>query len=143
MYTLYNNTISGFDTNIYSYWSTILAKNNICQNSQTYCYESNNGTVHVDSTNNLSERADAPGDDPVNSATVLFLDEVNYNFHLTGNDSSALGGGVNLSSDSYLQVSSDIDGEDRSNWCIGADEFLNTLYKFKGNSLIKGHINFK
>jgi len=54
----------------------------------------------------------------------LFADYANDNFHLAPTDPGAKGYGTNLSADTNLSFSTDIDGQTRSgSWDIGADQF--------------------
>ncbi|MDQ1284565.1 MAG: hypothetical protein QG620_913, partial [Patescibacteria group bacterium] len=144
--TSYNNTVSGFT---YNYWAyslipqSFLAKNSISQNSGTMgFYEYDNTIYHDSSTNNLSDRADAPGSNPINSATVSFVDAANFDFHLYPNDTSAIGAGTDLSEDSNLSFDTDIDGNVRTRWDIGADEKAGEN-KIKGGTRLKGGVRLK
>ena len=62
------------------------------------------------------------------SQTFSFVDADNRDFHLQSTDTGAKGYGTNLSSDSDLPFSDDIDGQDRggsgATWDIGADEYV-------------------
>ncbi|MCG2690894.1 hypothetical protein L6249_02390 [Candidatus Parcubacteria bacterium] len=143
-YYIYNNTIINCYNGIYIESGTSVAKNNISYgNSDNY-----NGTFTA-STNNLSgpTQTDAPGTNPVNAAKVIFIDEANDDFHLAPNDYSAINAGTNLSADSYLAFSDDIDGETRpisTGWDIGADESYLTKFKFNnGTFKIKGKAIFR
>jgi hypothetical protein len=120
----YNNTVVGigsgncFKSSITD--GSFTAKNNIAQG----CTDGYSGTFDSSSKNNLSDLdADAPGTNGVNSTTLTFSDASGENYHLDSSDTDAIGEGVDLSSDTYLPFSTDIDNETRSgNWDIGADE---------------------
>jgi len=122
---LYNNTCTGHYIGFASgsYGTNVILKNNISYNNS----DNYSGTVSSSSTNNLSgpSQTDAPGSNPRNAVTVTFIDEANKNYHLASTDTGARGYGANLSSDSYLAFSDDIDGESRgSTWDIGADQYV-------------------
>jgi len=58
--------------------------------------------------------------------TFSFVDETNDDYHLAFNDTGAKDYGTDLSTDPYLPIWRDIDGEDRvgGTWDIGADEYV-------------------
>jgi hypothetical protein len=66
--------------------------------------------------------SDAPGSNSRNEQTFSFVAEGSDNFHLASDDTGALGYGTDLSGETY-PVTEDIDGESRSWWDIGADEY--------------------
>ncbi|NIM97046.1 MAG: hypothetical protein GTO24_02840, partial [candidate division Zixibacteria bacterium] len=75
-----------------------------------------------DSTNNLSDASDAPGDNPVNGEPT-FVSKAGDNYHLDSGDTVAKDEGADLSSDTDHPFVSDIDMGARSGtWDIGADE---------------------
>lgn len=90
--------------------------------------------IALDSDYNLTDAStDIPGTwgdnsiDGTDTPTLAYVDSDNANYasrdyHLETGD-SGLGVGTNLSSDPDLPFSDDIDGETRSAWDIGADEF--------------------
>jgi len=58
------------------------------------------------------------------NSVVSFEDEISDNFLLSYSDTSAKDLGTDLSSDSTLPFSDDINGDERSGaWDIGADEY--------------------
>jgi hypothetical protein len=119
---LYNNTILDCWMGIYANTGFISAKNNVVNNC-TNCYVGGNWSGA--STHNLSDQADAPGSNPINSTSVIFLNEAGDDFHLRWDDPSAHNAGNDLSSDGNLPFTTDIDGDTRpnlANWDIGADE---------------------
>ena len=63
-----------------------------------------------------------------------FVDEANDDFHLAGTDDVALAKGADVSSDPYIKVTDDIDGDKREgNFSIGADEGTPTkIYRSVG-----------
>ncbi|MCR4275702.1 MAG: type II secretion system GspH family protein [Candidatus Wolfebacteria bacterium] len=118
---IYNNTVYNSVYGFYRNSGTVLAKNNISYNN-TYNYS---GIFNASSTNNLSgpSQTDAPGSNPINAATVQFVNEAGDDFHLSPSDTAARGAGVNLLNDPNLSFSNDIDGLRRFNiWDIGADQ---------------------
>ena len=57
--------------------------------------------------------------------TVSFVDAAHGDFHLSAIDTSSHGNGVDLSGDSHLSFSTDIDGQARTApWDIGADQIF-------------------
>jgi len=100
-----------------------VAKNNLAQN----CTDGYRGTFAAASDYNLSDVSEAgmPGTHNKFSTTVQFVDESNDDFHLAAGDTGARDSGTDLSLDSDLAFSDDIDGQTRSGtWDIGADEYL-------------------
>lgn len=119
----YNNTAVNC---YYGFWTNdagITYKNNIAQDSGNAGYA---GTPHADSTNNLSDKADAVGSNPINSKTLVFRNKVNDDFHLAASDTDAIGAAENVSTDpdGKLSFSDDIDGDTRVTWDVGADECI-------------------
>jgi len=54
---------------------------------------------------------------------TVFKDQANDDYHLAEADTTCRGNGTDLSSDAYYAFDDDIDGETRSAWDIGADEY--------------------
>ncbi|HRZ95363.1 MAG TPA: LamG domain-containing protein [Candidatus Moranbacteria bacterium] len=134
---VYNNTIYNCYIGIQRDGGIVVAKNNIVQNSTT----GYSGTFDSTSTNNLSDHADAPGTNPQNSKTVTFQDSTNKDFHLGIGDTAARNYGINIgtgSTEPYLVVTSDIDGNNRNTdsrgYDIGADEAATAIYYSVGQS---------
>jgi hypothetical protein len=124
---VYSNTISGPNsgTNIgilnQSSANSFVLKNNIVQN----CSDGYSGSFDSSSDYNISDidASDAPNATFTNDyGNVSFLDETNKDFHLGLTDTMARNVGTNLSADSAHSFSTDIDGNGRSLWDIGADE---------------------
>ena len=136
---VYNNTIHNVGGScMYNGSGTpFYAKNNITQNCGT---DYAGGGYDASSDYNVSDGSGAPGTHSKNSTTVTFADAANDDFHLSQNDTAAFGAGTDLSSDSYLPFSTDIDGETRTKWCIGADDFVENAYKFRGNLKTRGNV---
>ncbi len=131
MYNIRSGTRAGFG--IYAFAGITVAKNNIAYNNTIDYY----GTFSSASTNNLSKDATAPAYGTYyRNAIVLFADSANSDFHLASADTGAKGYGTNLSADSNLAFSNDIDGQGRSgSWDIGADQFVATpIYRSVGPS---------
>src|SRR3989344_2552273 len=120
---IYNNTIINVQGGINneSTLGLIVAKNNIVQDSN-WGY----GGTFSASSNNISNKNDAPGSNSQKNTTVSFINKAGKDFHLSPSDTKALNRGVSLISDPYLPVSSDIEGDPRpsgSSWDIGSDEY--------------------
>lgn len=120
---LYNNTLHFCRRGYGVTGGTCVAKNNIAQDCDTN--DGFYGTFDGASTNNCSDDSgDAPGSNP-QTGEVTFVNEGADDFHLDSSDTVALDNGVDLSSDTDLPFSDDIDGETRSGtWDIGADELI-------------------
>lgn len=122
---VYNNTIANCRTGFAGSTRTIL-KNNIGYNN-TYDYSGSVGAAS--STNNLSKDASAPAYNTYyTNKTLTFVNATigaTSDFHLVTSDTDAIGKGTNLSADSILPFSTDIDGVARgTTWDIGADQYV-------------------
>jgi hypothetical protein len=103
--------------------ATVSAKNNLVQGTAS-SYNYRLLTSSLTTSNNLSEDSSSP-DVAYRNQNVIFVDEINHDFHLASSDTSARDAGVNLWSDANIAIKSDIDGDPRSEqggWDIGADE---------------------
>jgi acid phosphatase family membrane protein YuiD len=127
---IYSNTVyncyRGY--NLSNNSGTIIAKNDIAQNTGLAGFTG--GPVDNSSDYNISDHADAPGtpgSHNKNSTTVSFVDATNKDFHLASADTAARNAGVNLSADTNFAFSTDIDGNGRGTWDIGADEGSNEM----------------
>lgn len=79
---------------------------------------------------NLSNVAsDAPGGNSLNETTLTFEDAGNDDYHLSLSD-AAIAVGTDLSSDANLPFSTDIDGDTRTTWNMGADEFQGSTQNY-------------
>jgi len=130
----YNNTLYGNYKNLFlnPNWPGsepvyIHSKNNLLYNHTgggDFVRSDDGGTWDVE--NDLSSDATSL-DTSHRNQTVAFVDADNRDLHLSASDTAARGQGTNLSSDSYLPFSTDIDGQDRggsgASWDIGADEY--------------------
>jgi hypothetical protein len=141
--TMYNDYRGADVTNS----GIFVAKNNIVQNSTVGYY--NGSPFTASSTNNISDHADAPGSNPTNSASVVFINPSGSDFLLSSNDTAAIAHGVSLVNDPALSFDTDILNNTRpysSNaggaWDIGANEYYPTpatAFTFTGPS--GGNIN--
>ena len=128
----YNNTIVDSKSGIGRNNGTLIAKNNIAQNCTTAFFSLSSGSI-----NNIA-------------TGVNFLDVSNNDFHLATSDTAARDAGVDLSTDTNLSFTDDIDGEARpggSGWDIGADELkkttqINTPHTNKWTDGLVGYWSF-
>jgi hypothetical protein len=121
-HTVYNNTVAKFDNNIYqddtSIGGTLNCKNNLAQGGITNDYKDDGGGFGTHSKN-VSEDATSP-DASYQSLDKhsVFNDYSNDDYGLSSSDTD-LDDGDDLSG----TFTDDIDGDTRSDWYIGADEF--------------------
>lgn len=120
----YNNTCIGGSRFFYgSGTETIIGKNNIFYDQG----DSIQGTWDtVNSETNSSDQSTIPSNNSNDrvSQTFSFTDSANDDYSLTSSDSGARDHGTDLSSDSNLSFSDDIEGNSRSGtWDIGAYEY--------------------
>ncbi|PLX21291.1 hypothetical protein C0584_03130, partial [Candidatus Parcubacteria bacterium] len=101
------------------------------------------GTFNSSSDYNASDINDTPsggGSNNLVSRTFTFIDEDNNDFRLAETDTGAIGQGVNLYVDQYINITSDIDGANRPvststvSWDIGADQTARKIYRSVGPS---------
>ncbi|MCR4275696.1 MAG: hypothetical protein NUV83_03035 [Candidatus Wolfebacteria bacterium] len=123
----YNNTgIANAGRAFYNSIGAGTLINNIGVSATGQAYRANTGQSWAASYN-ISD--DSTSDDwggtgnKINQAAA-FSDSTNGNYHLSSSDSAAKDAGIDLSSDSAISFSTDIDGEIRAgSWDIGADEY--------------------
>ncbi|MCK5591668.1 MAG: hypothetical protein KAI72_06910, partial [Candidatus Pacebacteria bacterium] len=122
-YYLYNNSIIDNYSGINIGAGTVAAKNNIVKgsgNDNAYI-----GTFAAGTDYNATDGTDAIGEGTNNKTEQVFsfVNETIDNFHLASDDTAATDSGIDLSSDSDLSISEDIDGDTRllGIWDIGAD----------------------
>ena len=130
-FILYHNTCYGtgptLGTGIDSGYSTGgVAKNNI-----SYNYGNNyNRTFKAASDFNFSDRTsdDTGGtnDDTSGDIDFVSLTSGSEDFHLAASADAFDGEDLSSDADGYLNVALDIDGDTRTGWHIGADEFIST-----------------
>jgi hypothetical protein len=123
---VYNNTVIDCpDTGIRSENNDVIAINNLVKGSgDTNAYI---GGFFAGTDYNATNGTDSIGQGTHNriSQAFNFVDAPNGDFHLDTSDTGAKDVGVNLSADSYLAFTTDIDGQVRTlPWDIGADESL-------------------
>ena len=131
---VYSNTVHNSSNGIVQAGGTVVAKNNVIND----CTDGYTGTFDASSDYNISDiAADAPNATfSGGEATVSFVDEANDDLHLADTDTAAKDQGTDLSSDSNLNFSDDIDGGARGAtiWDIGADETATKIYRSVGPS---------
>ena len=110
-YYVYNNTVTSgcYGIRVYNSASlslTVTSKNNISQDNTSNISEY--GTVtHTQTTN-------------VTSGVTFAADD----YHLASTDTGAIDEGTDLSSDGTFAFDDDIDGDTRSDWDVGCDEYI-------------------
>jgi hypothetical protein len=103
---------------------TCTSKNNLCSGGT--CFSQPSGTL----TNTNCASSDATADDFGGSGnrvsqTFTFVDAGSFDYHLASGDAGAKDFGTDLSGDTDMPFSDDIDGVTRTGtWDIGADEFV-------------------
>ncbi|MDY7075303.1 MAG: right-handed parallel beta-helix repeat-containing protein [Chloroflexota bacterium] len=117
---IYNNTIvdiiSGYAIRAAG---TVIVKNNLTEAPGDDFY----GSFYPGSDFNASLDDTAPGFNSRREQTFTFVNRAGKDFHLAFADEGASNFGIDLSSDPYITILDDIDGETRSGgWDIGADE---------------------
>ena len=137
---VYNNTVYNSDKGIVGNWNFPLLKNNIVQDCTDGYYIDGAPSWNASSDYNISDLAsDAPSPSYRSglATDVTFVDEANDDFHLSQTDPYARNFGTNLSADSNLSFSTDIDGATRTSvtaWDIGADETATRIFRSVGPS---------
>ncbi|MFA6183597.1 MAG: hypothetical protein WC682_00670 [Parcubacteria group bacterium] len=126
--SVYNNTIYGNNIGILTGNTHTLIKNNISYNNAI----DYSGTFVATSTNNLSKDATAPAFNTYyRNKTLTFVNTTAgiEKLHLISTDNDAIDKGADLSDDSNISFSNDIDGDSRpdNTWDIGADEYYPTI----------------
>ncbi len=139
---IYNNTIQNCTEGISTVSPATVAKNNIVKGSgDTYAYS---GSFGAGTDYNATDGIDDIGTGTHNRTgqTFTFADETGDDFHLASNDAGARNYGIDLSGDTYLPFSTDIDGQTRpgeSVWDIGADEYVPSVADYcSGKGLFRG-----
>lgn len=127
---IYNNSIYNCISGIYAKYANVTTvKNNVVIDCSVYDFALT-ANFHADSCNNASSAGSgdtdkAPGANSLYSITAAdnFTDITpgSEDLHITNSAADIYDTGINLSADSYLVVTDDIDGETRVLWDIGAD----------------------
>ena len=126
--TTWNNNYGYEVAGLSTLTTTVFYKNDIAQ-GDIQGYVTTGSAVDPSSTNNLSDRIDAPGGNSHNEATVIFANASARDLHLSMVDTSARDEGAYLSTDPNYAFNYDIDGQSRPSgpaWDIGADEYVQT-----------------
>jgi hypothetical protein len=117
---MHNCTVVDCEQGIAKGWGVIGAANCLAQDCDDGFFAS--GSWAAGTKNNASDIAsDAPGTDP-QTGTATFAGALD--FHLAAGDTLCRGNGADLSSDGNYPITIDIDGDTRSAWDIGADEYV-------------------
>lgn len=118
---LYNCTVYNCPTGINSNKSRVTAKNTVVLGSDTADYA---GTFVAGTDKNVSSDSTAPGTTVATSKTAYtdyFTDPANGDFHLKNTGYNLFG--IN-GADLHGTFTTDIDGDTRSAWDVGADEYV-------------------
>jgi len=97
-------------------------KNNLIINDGSGDCWSSGSAVHTTAANYTSDTT-SPDGASYESASPTFEDAANHDLHLASGDDGSYEGS-DLSSDSEYSFSNDIDGDTRSDWDAGADEYV-------------------
>ena len=132
---VYNNTVYGCYYGVFNWDSNMVVKNNIAF-SNTDDYYAQASSFDSNSDNNLGEDAAFPQDgnyvQTSQTAAQMFVDPAGSDFHILST-SDAADAGADLSADSFLAFTHDIDGQARwAPWDIGADDAQNTNHRSIG-----------
>ncbi|MCK4944738.1 MAG: hypothetical protein KAS59_00540, partial [Alphaproteobacteria bacterium] len=134
-YYLYNNTLIDNYLGINIGAGIVVAKNNLVKgsgNDNTYIGTFANGTDY-----NATEGTDDIGQGANNKTeqAFSFVNEASDDFHLALTDTGAKDSGTNLSNDSNISFSVDIDGDTPiDTWDIGADEEMTVIWDGSASS---------
>jgi len=125
---VYNNTVHDCNRGIRENTGDVYAYNNIVQD----CGAGGCFVGTIDGDNNVSEDTTSTGGGNDQTSTEAeFIDEANFDFHISFADIAAKNNGVDMSTDSDLNFTTDIDGDSRptDSWDIGADEAAATIFR--------------
>lgn len=115
---VFNNTIVTPYRGIVQASVTVVAINNIVQAGN----DGFSGTFTSSDYNLSSLSSDAPGANSINSTSLTFVNSAGNDYHLIAAD-AAIAIGTDLSGHASLPFSTDFDGDTRTTWNMGADEF--------------------
>lgn len=137
--------ISGFGGNHYVFGNTIITSyRGIVQASVTVVAINNivqagndgfSGTFTSSDYNISNLSSDAPGANSLNSTSLTFVNSAGNDYHLTAAD-AAVAIGTDLSGHANLPFSTDIDGDTRTTWNMGADEFQGSSQNYYRRRII-------
>ena len=121
--TVYNSSGSGFNLRGYGTDNILELINNISQGGGV---DYNYGSIfeNLVRMNNISSDATAVGTGSQTSVTLNFIDASRKDFRLGIDETNASGNGVDLSNNPNFLFSTDIKGNVRSQWDIGAFSYL-------------------
>lgn len=121
---IYNCTVSATTNGITTDGSgTSLVKN--CYSTATTCYSASGQTRTTCAHSTATAHSGSTASIAYDTSNFTNVTAGSQNLHLASGASSTLKtGGTDLSADATYAFSTDIDGESRSDWGIGADEFI-------------------
>lgn len=122
---VFNNTIVTPYRGIVQASVTVVAINNIVQAGN----DGFSGTFTSSDYNLSSLSSDAPGANSINSTSLTFVNSAGNDYHLIAAD-AAVAIGTDLSGHASLSFSTDIDGDTRTTWNMGADEFQGSTQNY-------------
>ena len=132
---IYNNTIYNSNMGISSQYLNSIIKNNIISNCAN-AFNDHDGFADGSDYNATDGSAYwKKGSHNIVNARIDFVSTVagSEDFHLKSTSYNVIDKGTDLSNDSYLAFSTDIDGTLRANmWDIGADETATQIYRSVG-----------
>jgi hypothetical protein len=130
---IYNNTIvsKGDDPGIGGSATNIYLKNNIIKTDGAYCIHSNIDTSEYNTTSDGTSDDFGGSGNKVNQS-FNFNSLETYDFRLGGNSYGAIGAGADLSADPNLPITTDIMGNTRTRWDVGASTAATAIFRSVG-----------
>jgi parallel beta-helix repeat protein len=127
--TFYNNVLSiyqaGSSDHAYIYNNLSQASTNGFSFNSTY-----SGLYNI-----TDSVGDTTGGDTISYGIVLFGDTSLYDYRLYQGDTTVTNIGMDLSGDSIYAFSTDIQGDSRITWYVGADEWVDSYYVYPSGTI--------